>query len=179
MPSDVFWTGLFTFGGGLVGATGTAVGARFQYRVQARQLEIEQDRHRSEETHRDRQDRAAALEKRKSIYLNYLGALDALIHATADGHLDQDGLAQIWAAFQGADAELELAASKEVQGASYQLHAEARKIGTFYKNTLDDPSKMWPNDAVHWPEELASEYYDARAEVVTGMRQDVHGGDEP
>jgi hypothetical protein len=174
MASDVFWTGLFTFGGGTLGAIGTYFGVKSQANLQAQQLELDAERHRSDESHRRRKDESAAREQRRLLYLNYLKALDAIVHATAVSNLSTDEMSERWAAFVKADDEIELGGTDDVKDASYPVHRQARAVGTKYKEILDDPNSNWPIDALKWLPSTQEERNAARAAMVAAMRRDLH-----
>jgi hypothetical protein len=172
--SDVFWTGLFTFGGGVVGAVGTYFGVKSQASLQQQQLELDALRHESDKSHRKGEQESAAREQRQSLYLSYLGALDAVVHSTAVSDMSVDSLGERWAAFIKADDEIELGGTDDVQKAAYPMHKQVWEVATMYTRTLNDPKGRWPSDALKWLKSTQVERNQARADVVGAMRSDLH-----
>jgi hypothetical protein len=179
MASDVFWTGLFTFGGGLVGALGTYWGSRSQHKLRIRELDLEVARQEREETHQAAQEKSEACEHRRRLYLRYLAGLDRLVHATSVGDLDRDGVAKRWAEFIAADDEVELGGTEAVKDASYPLHECVVKIVDAYTTVMEDARQQWPQDALSRWDAFEDEYARTRGDIVRAMRRDLLDEPEP
>ncbi len=177
MPSDVFWTGLFTFGGGALGAAGTYFGVRSQREVQLGQLHLEKNAQENESLEKAQENWQVGREQRRSIYLAYLAALDAVIHSPSIKDLTEEDFSSMWTTFIRRDDELELGGTEEVKDASYSLWRVVDRIADHYIEVLCDPHASWPEDADRGFEPVSKEYDDVRSAVVSAMREDIHSFD--
>lgn len=156
-----------------MGAVGTYWGSRSQHRLRLRELDLEIARQDREEARRAKREESEDCEHRRSLYLQYLGALDSVVHATSVEALNRDGLGKRWAEFIAADDEVELGGTDAVKEASYPVHRSVRKIVDAYATVIDDPAKKWPQDALLSMDEFRSDYGDARSDIVGAMREDL------
>lgn len=173
MPSDVFWTGLFTFGGGLVGAATGYATARLQMHAHEGQLDLEERRLEIELTQLGEAKLDRRREERRAIYLEYLKALDAIVNCPTHEHMDHQVLSSRWSAFMQADNELELAGTEAIKDRSYPLHTIAAEAMDRFSNVLDDDGLAWPNDASSYMRSIEEELRTERQGMVSLMRDDL------
>jgi hypothetical protein len=177
--SDVFWTGFFTFAGGVVGAVGAHFGVKSQINLQQQRLGLDALRYNNDESYRERDEESAAREQRRALYLSYLATLDVVLHAPAVTDLTVDAMRQRWAAFVKADDEIELGGTNSVREAGYPLYMVVSKIREEYTNILSGAGAGWPQDAITWyREKISSEFDLKRAALVDAMRRDLHGAED-
>jgi hypothetical protein len=173
MPSDVFWTGVFTLSGGLAGTFAGYASAISQTRIQDKQLQLERERHRSERAHVDDTRRDRQREQRREIYLRYLLTFDTIINSATEDSLDHQTLSERWRAFVQADNEIELDGDEKTKEASYPLNEIVAKIAGRFADILDDPEAEWPDSGAKYLRSIEEEQRAARQAIVNHMRRDL------
>ncbi|HWM55056.1 MAG TPA: hypothetical protein VNO20_06680 [Solirubrobacterales bacterium] len=177
MPSDVFWTGFFTFGGGVVGATVGYATARLQNRLQREQLLLEKRRDERQFSKDSEEQLEQRREQRRAVYLHYLEALDAIIHSATTETIDQETLSSRWIAFNLADNELELAGTEAVKESSYPLHTVIAEAIDRFSVVIDSETLTWPDDATSYMRSIEDKLRQARQGTISLMRRDLHEAD--
>ena len=172
----MFWTGLFTFGGGVVGGTAGYVSARLQRRFQEQQLGLERRRYESEESRVDRQGADQRREQGRAIYLAYLEAVDTITNSATADVLDDETLSERWKTFVKAGNKLELAGTEGLRNASYQMDALLNRLVTEFSAIIHDSDRTWPGDANEFMHGQAKEVVESRNEMVSLMRRDLQNG---
>jgi len=173
MPSDVFWTGLFTFGGGLVGAAVSYATTHRQGDLQEQQLGLEEERHEAEVQSANRQHQERLLESRRALYLRYLKAVDEIIHLPNSDLTSSEELGRPWTEFMQMDNELELSGSDGVRELSVDLFGILNEIAYRFTEILESDSKAWPEDASAHMREVEGRLREARQGMVSRMRDDL------
>jgi hypothetical protein len=175
MPSDVFWTGLFTFGGGLVGGGAGYLTARLQQAVQKQELGLEERRYETDQQDRRQARRDDLRERRRVLYLKYLGSFDAL-HTQLNGpELSPEELFEIWSSMIQVDNEIELLGSEAVKSAADNAADYfARLVGELYK-IASNPARDWGAEAheLRRPDAMGQEMIEVREELLAKMRVDL------
>lgn len=174
MPSDVFWTGLFTFGGGAVGAIGAYLAAKSSERGRERELELELERHDSQELHWAAERDDGSREKRRAAYAVYLEAYETVWHIRADQNPTAGRIVERWEAFVAADIEVGLVGSDAIAAAAVTARARLAALINDYDDFLTENGPgSWGEEArlVSGPhnEGLAA----SRDEIVALMRRDL------
>jgi hypothetical protein len=173
MPTDVFWTGLFTVSGGLAGTLAGYSSARSQARLQDKQLELDRERHKSERAQLDESRQDQRREQRREIYLRYLLALDTIINSATEESLDHETLSSRWRAFVQADNEIELDGDEATKQASYPVNGLIAEIAGRFADILDAPDAEWPDAATQYLHSIEDEQRKARQTMVNHMRDDL------
>lgn len=122
MPSDVFWTGLFTFGGSVAGAGAGYLTALFQRQANERLLLFEERKlaglaQERRDEHGDR-----IREERRAVYLAYLTALDGVLTPIDLGSVEEETLRRRFDRLMEAHCELELAGDRQINECGYALN---------------------------------------------------------
>jgi hypothetical protein len=173
MPSDVFWTGLFTLGGGFAGAATGYASARLQSKGQERQVQLAHQRHQSQEARATETRRDTQREERRSIYLGYLQSLDAILNSTTAETVSQETLSDRWGQFMQADNEVELAGDEKIKESSYPIHAQVSKTLEYFSEILDKPDLTWPDDASAYLRSMQDDLLGPRRKIISLMRDDL------
>lgn len=122
MPSDAFWTGLFTFAGGVVGGGAGYLTARLQQGLHRQQLTLEERKVESEESTLTQAQTERRSEAHRAIYLRYLTALDGVLNPVDNGTVDKGTLNRRFDLLLHAHCEVELAGGDEINQAAYELN---------------------------------------------------------
>lgn len=173
MPSDVFWTGLFTVSGGLAGTLAGYASARSQAYFQDKQLQLEKERHQSEQEQIAESRRDQQRQQRRDIYLRYLLAFDTIINSANEDSLDHETLSSRWKAFVNVDNEVELMGDEATKASSYPLNTLVSEIASNFALILDDPEAEWPDAGSAYLRSIYDKYREARKEIVHHMRADL------
>jgi hypothetical protein len=176
MPSDVFWTGLYTFAGGVVGGTTGYITARLQNHVQRAQLALEMDRHRSEERRLAREREDDERERRRLLYLRYLEVFETITNLPGGAQPTQDRLVELWHDFIRADNELELAGSEAIRDASYPANSVIQDAVDEFGAIVEAPDRDW-DEASEYGEAHGAALMEVRVEMVGLMRADLQDTD--
>lgn len=150
MPSDVFWTGLFTFGGSAIGAGVGYATARLQRRSEDRRFLLEERQLSDSAAELGRQFDRQMRAERSEVYRRYLHALDGVMSPL---YLGGSGIEQIRDRFDRlmeAHCELELVGSEEMNDFGYKLNGLIEELTLEVVMILDQGQDMGDAvDAIH------------------------------
>jgi hypothetical protein len=173
MASDVFWTGLFTFSGGLVGAAASYAATRRQAGLQKEQLSLERERHGIETSEAGQRRQVELLQDLRILYIRFLKAVDDIAHLPNSDLSPAVEIGKRWDAFMQADNELELAAPKGVRTSTEPLCVILNKVVYRFTEVFESDSEVWPNDAGSYMREIEADFREARERTVSLMRDNL------
>jgi hypothetical protein len=172
MPSDVFWTGLFTFGGGVVGGATGYVTARLQQSLHLQRLGLERRKLEYEVDASATDEKAKRIEAKRSIYLQFLSAIDGVLNPVEYGELDQAELNKRFDRFTDAHCEIELVGDADVNRLAYDFTSVVEQIVIEASRSLEARQIHRMADSVRG---RADSLRAARRKLVAQMRDDLDG----
>jgi hypothetical protein len=136
-PSDVFWTGLFTFGGSAAGAGAGFATALAQRRTEDGRLRLEEQKVAAAGDERRAESLERFQQERREIYLRYLNSLDGILSPVFQGEVDAASLRDRFDALMEAHCELELAGTKEMNQHGYVLNEQIEALTLALRHALE------------------------------------------
>jgi hypothetical protein len=171
MLSDVFWTGLFTFGGSAVGAGAGYMTALLQRRSEDGRRLLEERRI----VAASEQERQLRLEEfhqaRHALYLTYLENLDAILSPIFLESVDAPSLNRGFNLFMDAHCGIELAGNPEINLRAYDLNSLIENLVKDVLQALTE--KAGPRAANDILQERAEAIREGRRDIVSLMADDI------